>query len=100
MIARSLAYEMWPKSACDFLAPLLHPRNRRLAGGYFGSKETNIVLDRIWRSPDGRNNCIIYEGVDNLMKEVLAGTRLDEYLYNRQMRLAICGDVDRILPTI
>ena len=47
MIARSLAYEMWPKSACDFLAPLLHPRNRRLAGGYFGSKETNIVLDRI-----------------------------------------------------
>ena len=35
-IARPLGYEMWPKSACDFLAHLLPPRNRRLAGGYFG----------------------------------------------------------------
>ena len=36
VIARPLGYEMWPKSACDFLAHLSPPRNRRLAGGYFG----------------------------------------------------------------
>ena len=37
-----------------FLAPLLLPRNRRLAGGHFSNKDTNIVLDRIW-SAQGRS---------------------------------------------
>ena len=38
VIVRSLGCKMWPKSAFDFLAPFLLPRNRRFAGGYFGLK--------------------------------------------------------------